>query len=79
MSYRTLRQCVDDLAATGRLVHVEEQIDPQLEVAEIQRRVFRAGGPAIYFAWVKGCRFPDGLQSVRHDGASAVYLSRFAR
>ena len=58
MSYRTLRQCVDDLAATGRLVRIEEEIDPRLEMAEIQRRVFRAGGPALYFSWVKGCHFP---------------------
>jgi 4-hydroxy-3-polyprenylbenzoate decarboxylase len=58
MGYRTLRQCVDDLAATGQLVRIEEEIDPRLEAAEIQRRVFRAGGPALYFARVKGCRFP---------------------
>ncbi|HEX4000887.1 MAG TPA: UbiD family decarboxylase [Pirellulales bacterium] len=58
MSYRTLRQCIDDLAATGRLVRIEQEIDAELEAAEIQRRVYRAGGPAIYFARVKGCRFP---------------------
>lgn len=58
MGYRTLRQCVDDLAATGQLVRIEQPIDPNLEAAEIQRRVFQAGGPAIYFASVKGCRFP---------------------
>jgi 4-hydroxy-3-polyprenylbenzoate decarboxylase len=58
MSYRTLRQCIDDLAASGRLRRIEEPIDARLEAAEIQRRVFRAGGPALYFANVKGCRFP---------------------
>ena len=58
MGYRTLRQCLDDLASTGQLVRIEAPIDPHLEAAEIQRRVFRAGGPAIYFASVKGCRFP---------------------
>jgi len=58
MGYRTLRQCVDDLAATGQLVRVDMAVDPRLEVAEIQRRVFRAGGPALYFANVRGCRFP---------------------
>ena len=31
---------------------------PRLEVAEIQRRVFRAGGPAVLFTNVRGCRFP---------------------
>ena len=58
MGYRTLRQCVEDLAATGQLAAIEEPIDAELEAAEIQRRVFRVGGPAIYFARVKGCQFP---------------------
>lgn len=58
MGYRTLRQCVDDLAATKQLVRLEAEIDPRLEAAEIQRRVYQAGGPAIYFARLKGCCFP---------------------
>ena len=58
MGYRSLRECVDDLASTGRLVRIEQEIDPRLEAAEIQRRVYAAGGPAVYFARLKGCRFP---------------------
>jgi len=58
MGYRTLRECVEDLASIRQLVRIEQPVDPSLEAAEIQRRVFRAGGPAIYFASVKGCRFP---------------------
>ena len=58
MGYRTLRQCVDDLQATEQLLRIEHPVDPNLEAAQIQRRVFEAGGPAIYFASVKGCRFP---------------------
>lgn len=58
MSYRRLRQCVDDLERHGHLVRIEEEIDPYLEAAAIQRRVYAAGGPALYFARVKGCRFP---------------------
>ncbi len=58
MGYRTLRACLDDLAATGQLVRIEEEIDPHLEAAEIQRRVYAAGGPAVYYARVKDCRFP---------------------
>ena len=57
MGYRTLRGCLEDLEATGQLVRIDEEIDPHLEAAEIHRRVFRAGGPAIYYARVKGCRF----------------------
>src|SRR6478672_4679317 len=58
MGYRTLRACIDNLAAHGQLLRIEQEIDPHLEAAEIHRRVNRAGGPAIYFARVKGCRFP---------------------
>lgn len=58
MSYRTLRSCVEDLEKTGQLIRIEQTIDPHLEAAAIQRRVFAAGGPALYFASVKGCRFP---------------------
>ena len=58
MGYRTLKECIDDLGRTGQLVRIEEEVDPHLEAAEIQRRVFRAGGPAVYYARVKGCRFP---------------------
>jgi len=49
---------VEDLEATGQLVRIEQPIDPHLEAAEVQRRVFQAGGPALYFGSVKGCRFP---------------------
>lgn len=58
MGYRTLKACVDDLARHGRLVRIEAEVDPNLEVAEIQRRVYQAGGPALYFARPRGCRFP---------------------
>jgi 4-hydroxy-3-polyprenylbenzoate decarboxylase len=56
--YRTLRECIDDLAASGRLRRIGVEIDPRLEMAEIQRRAFRSGGPALLFEKVKGCRFP---------------------
>jgi 4-hydroxy-3-polyprenylbenzoate decarboxylase len=58
MGYRTLRECVDDLARTGRLVRIDAEIDARLEAAEIHRRVCAAGGPALLFARIKNCRFP---------------------
>lgn len=58
MGYRTFKACVEDLLSNGHMVRIEEPIDAHLEAAEIQRRVFRAGGPALYFANVTGCRFP---------------------
>lgn len=58
MGYPSLRACVADLERTGQLVRVDEEIDPRLEAAEIQRRVYQARGPAVLLARVKGCRFP---------------------
>src|SRR3989441_3433743 len=58
MAYRSLRECVADLQRSGQLIRIDDEIDPHLEAAEIQRRVYQAQGPAVYFARVKGCRFP---------------------
>ncbi len=58
MGYRNLKQCVEDLESHGHLVRISTEIDPHLEAAEIQRRVFQANGPALFFENVKGCRFP---------------------
>ncbi len=58
MGYRSLRECVNDLERTGQLIRLDVEVDPCLEAAEIQRRVYQAGGPAIYFSRVKGCQFP---------------------
>ena len=54
----SLRSLLDGLARSGHLVRLEDEIDARLEAAEIQRRVYARGGPAVYFANVKGCRFP---------------------
>jgi 4-hydroxy-3-polyprenylbenzoate decarboxylase len=58
MGYTSTRECALDLASAGHLLRIEAEVDPNLEMAEIHRRVFRAGGPALYFARVRGCRFP---------------------
>src|SRR5437868_5352943 len=58
MGYRNLRECVADLEKSRQLVRVEQEVDPYLETAAIHRRVFQAGGPAVYYARVKGCQFP---------------------
>jgi 4-hydroxy-3-polyprenylbenzoate decarboxylase len=58
MPYASLRECVDDLARHRQVIRIESPIDAHLEAAAIHRRVHAAGGPAIYFANVAGCRFP---------------------
>ncbi|MDB4987050.1 MAG: 4-hydroxybenzoate decarboxylase subunit [Myxococcaceae bacterium] len=57
MAFHSTRECVEALERAGQLVRIEHEIDPHLEAAEIQRRVYLAGGPALLFARVKGSRF----------------------
>ncbi|MCA9071345.1 MAG: UbiD family decarboxylase, partial [Planctomycetaceae bacterium] len=54
MGYKTLKQCVDDLEKHGHLLRISSEVDPYLEVAEIQRQVYQANGPALLFERVKG-------------------------
>lgn len=58
MGYRNLNDCVKDLETHGHLVRLDDPIDANLEAAEIQRRVYLSGGPAILFTNVVGCQFP---------------------
>lgn len=58
MRYRSLAQCVHDLEKHQMLVRVKEEIDPYLEIAEIQRRLYQQDGPAVLFENVKGSPFP---------------------
>ncbi|MFG0333920.1 MAG: UbiD family decarboxylase, partial [Maioricimonas sp. JB049] len=58
MGYANLQSCLRDLEQTGQLVRIRVEVDPHLEAAEIQRRVYQAKGPAILYERVKGCRFP---------------------
>ena len=58
MGYRNLTDCVNDLEQSGNLIRVTDEVDANLEAAEIHRRVYQSGGPAILFDNVKGCEFP---------------------
>ena len=58
MGYRNLATCVSDLEKNGHLLRIEQPIDACLEAAEIQRRVYLSGGPALYFTNVSNCSFP---------------------
>lgn len=57
MSYKSLRSCVLDLEKNGHLIRIKSEVDPDLEMAEIHRRVYDAGGPALLFEKVKGSPF----------------------
>ena len=58
LGYRTLADCVADLKAHRHLVEIDRPVDPRLEIAAIQRRVYQAQGPALLFKRVQGTRFP---------------------
>ncbi len=58
MGHRTLAAAVADLERTGQLVRIADEIDPHLEAAEVHRRVYQAGGPALFFARARGTPFP---------------------
>lgn len=58
MRYRNMLHCVQDLEKNGHLVRIREEVDPDLEMAEIHRRVYQARGPAVFYENVKGSIFP---------------------
>ena len=59
MSYQDMQSCIRDLENSGHLKRIPDlEIDPYLELAAVQRRAFRAGGPALFFPRVKNCAFP---------------------
>ncbi len=49
MPYRSLRDFIAKLEATGELVRVKEPVSTVLEMTEIQTRLIAEGGPAVIF------------------------------
>jgi len=58
MSHRSTRQVVEDLRKNERLIEINEPLSTHLEIAEVQRRVYARGGPAILFTNPIGSPFP---------------------
>ncbi|HUC62147.1 MAG TPA: UbiD family decarboxylase [Alphaproteobacteria bacterium] len=54
MPYASLRDFIDRLEASGRLVRVKAPVSPALEMTEIQTRLLAEGGPAVLFENVVG-------------------------
>ncbi|HAY48595.1 MULTISPECIES: UbiD family decarboxylase [Thalassospira] len=54
MPYQSLRDFMDALEKSGRLVRVTEPVSPNLEMTEIQTRLLAEGGPAVLFENVVG-------------------------
>ncbi len=58
MSHRSTRQVVEDLRLNDRLIEITDPLSTKLEIAEVQRRVYARGGPAILFTNPIGSPFP---------------------
>lgn len=58
MGFKTLQACVSALRSEGQLIEIDHPIDPHLQIAEVQRRLFRTGGPAVLFTKPHGSAFP---------------------
>lgn len=57
MAYKSLKDSLLDLEKHGQLLRITSEVDPDLEMAEIHRRIFEKQGPAILFENVKGSPF----------------------
>jgi len=56
--HRNLRSFLDTLRREGDLLEVDAEVDPNLELAEVHRRVIARGGPALLFRRVGGSKYP---------------------
>src|SRR5437588_12822333 len=53
-----LRAWIALLEREGELVRIAAEVDPELEITEINDRTVKAGGPALLFEHVKGSERP---------------------
>ncbi len=58
MGYKSMADCVADLKRHKMLRQIDCELDPNLDIGIIQRRVCENRGPALLFTKVKGCGFP---------------------
>jgi UbiD family decarboxylase len=58
MIHSNLRVFIEQLQRERQLKVIEAPVDPNLEIAEIHRRVIDEQGPALLFTNVKGAKFP---------------------
>jgi len=58
MPYNDLREFISELERRSLLKRIKAEVDPVLEIAEIQERLVRTKGPAVVFENVKGHGMP---------------------
>jgi 4-hydroxy-3-polyprenylbenzoate decarboxylase len=81
MGYRSLVECLDDLRRHRRLIEIDAEIDPYLEAAALQRRLYEAQAPAVLLRRLKGSPFPavcnlfgtlDGARFLFRDALESI-------
>ena len=72
-----MRDCVNDLEKNGQLVRVKAEVDPDLEMAEIHKRVYDAKGPAIFFEKVKGSPFSAVSNIIWYRRTDQFHFQRY--
>jgi 4-hydroxy-3-polyprenylbenzoate decarboxylase len=58
MAYKDMREFIALLEQRGLLKRIRAEVDPDLEMAEINDRVVKQGGPALLFENCKGSKLP---------------------
>jgi 4-hydroxy-3-polyprenylbenzoate decarboxylase len=58
MPYKDLREFMRVLEKKGLLMRITADVDPVLEIAEINDRVVKKGGPALFFEKPRNSKFP---------------------
>lgn len=53
-----LAKIIEVLKKQGELIVIDEEVNPDLEMAAIQLLAYGAGAPAIYFPKIKGSKYP---------------------
>jgi 4-hydroxy-3-polyprenylbenzoate decarboxylase len=77
---KSLREYIDTLSALGEIQQVEREVDWNLEIGAITRRVYETGSPAPLFNNIKG--HPKGFRVLGAPAATSrqerLYLARVA-
>ncbi len=73
--HSSLRAAVADLERDGQLLRIREEVSPDLDMAAVHRRVFDAGGPALFFEKVAGSPFP-AVSNIFGTNARTAFLFR---
>ena len=56
--YQSMQDVIQDLDKNKMLLRIKQEVDPNLEIAEIHRQVYDKKGPAVLFEKIKGSPFP---------------------